>query len=108
MRLFYTLDEKGVPQACNDLATWASWFETADRVVAQDDIGGSMVSTIFLGLDHSFDEGAQPILYETIVFGGKLDDEQERYSTREEAEAGHKRMVARLRKRYIDLNWKEK
>ena len=50
---------------------------------------------MFLGLDHSFGGGA-PLLFETMVFGGPLDGEQERYSTWNEAEAGHKLMVERV------------
>lgn len=98
----YVLNDQGEPELCDDVVAWSYWFETADRVVKQDDFGGVMVSTVFLGLDHSFGEGP-PVLYETLVFGGKLDDEQERYSTRKEAEQGHERMVSRLKQRYIDL-----
>jgi hypothetical protein len=48
------------------------------------------VSTVFLGLDHSFGEGP-PQLFETMIFGGEHDEYQERYSTWDEAEAGHKK-----------------
>lgn len=54
------------------------------------------VSTIFLGLDHSWGN-SQPLLFETMVFGGPLDQEQDRYSTWEEAESGHKTMVERVK-----------
>lgn len=54
------------------------------------------VSTVFLGLDHSWGDG-EPQIFETMVFGGALDQEQERYSTWAEAEAGHAAMVARVR-----------
>ena len=85
----------GVAKPC-DLITWAKWFETADREVAKDIVGESEVSTVFLGIDHSFGDGP-PLLFETLVFGGKLDQEMDRYSTLEEAEVGHKNMVGRLR-----------
>lgn len=80
-----------------DLMTWARWFESAreDRVVAKTDVNHVCVSTVFLGLDHAFGEGP-PQLFETLVFGGPLADEMERYSTWDEAEAGHKAMVARV------------
>jgi len=56
------------------------------------------VSTIFLGLDHRpWGAHGPPILFETMVFGGPLDQEQERYGTWEEAAAGHTAMVARVR-----------
>ena len=38
-----------------------------------------------------------PELWETLVFGGPLNLEMERYATREEALAGHERMVGRVR-----------
>lgn len=75
-----------------DLMTWARWFENGDRVVAKTPLPGCEVSTVFLGLDHRFGPGS-PLLFETMVFGGPFDQEQERYSTWAEAEAGHARMV---------------
>jgi len=51
------------------------------------------VSTVFLGLDHSFEENEPPILFETLVFNGNLDGEMRRYHTWEEAVKGHNNMV---------------
>jgi hypothetical protein len=71
---------------------WATWFETADRIVQQTQIDtDEMVSTVFLGLDHA--TSGPPCLFETMVFGGKFDQHQERYATWEEAEEGHRRVV---------------
>ena len=83
--------------ACPDLMEWAQWFETAERHVAQAKIEGVRVSTVFLGLDHSFRDTGPVILYETMVFGGSMDQHQDRYSTWAEAEAGHKVIVAKVR-----------
>jgi len=82
------------------LTDWAIWFETAaERVVAKDSIGDSTVSTVFLGLDHNYYHDGSPILWETMVFGGKLDEEQDRCSgSREQALAMHKAMVERVKK----------
>lgn len=85
----YILDGKTVVP-CNDLMEWARWFETAERHVAIKVIGDVRVSTVFLGLDHSFG-GATPILFETIIFGGPHDQYQERCSTWDEADAMHAR-----------------
>lgn len=79
-----------------DLMTWAKWFETADRTVAKAEIGDSLVSTVFLGIDHSSGYGP-PMLFETMVFGGSLDQKQDRYSRWEEAERGHEEMCKRVR-----------
>lgn len=102
-----------------NLFKWAEWFETADRIVAQNTIEhikgkrwGNIgigkiekikVSTVFLGLDHSFN-GGKPLLFETMIFGGGYDDYQERYTTWEEAEKGHKKALELVK---INLNNKE-
>lgn len=90
----YILDGQTVVPA--DLMTWARWFEKADRHVAHDVTGEASVSTVFLGLDHAWG-GGPPQLFETMVFGGPLDGEQERYATWAEAEAGHAAMLARIK-----------
>lgn len=88
----YILDGK-TPVICEDLMTWAKWYEKADRVVKRTELPGNiLVSTIFLGLDHSFFTDA-PQLFETMIFGGEQDGYQERYSTWEEAEKGHEQAI---------------
>lgn len=95
MRHFILDNHKAMPV---DFMTWARWFEKADtRVVAKDLIEGSRVSTVFLGLDHSFGGGGPPLLFETMVFDGPLNGEMERCSTWEQAEAQHAAMCARVR-----------
>ena len=89
----YILDGH-TPVPC-ELMDWARWFDKADRHVAMTDVNHIHVSTVFLGLDHAFD-GGPPVLFETLVFGGPLDGEMERYHTWGEAEAGHKVMVERV------------
>lgn len=89
----YILDGKK-PIPCDDIKTWARWFEGADRHVAKTEIGNSKVSTVFLGLDHNFCDG-KPLLFETMTFPDC--EIQERYSTWDEAEAGHNRIVQMLK-----------
>lgn len=80
------------------LLEWAKWFENGPRTVARTEIGDAVsVSTVFLGLDHSFGSNGPPILFESLVFGGPKDGAMERYSTWEEAEKGHAAMVERCR-----------
>lgn len=55
------------------------------------------VSTVFLGIDHNFSREGDPILFETLVFGGPLDGEMTRYCTYAEAEKGHAEMVSQAR-----------
>jgi hypothetical protein len=91
----YILDGKRAVE-CHDLMAWAKWYETGDRRVADETIDGVRVSTVFLSLDHSFGEGP-PMLFETMVFGGPMDQEQDRCTTWAEAEAMHAAMVARVK-----------
>src|SRR5258708_26973452 len=50
------------------LMEWAQWFERdSHRRVAEDTIDGYYVSTVFLGLDHSF-SGTLPLVFETMIF----------------------------------------
>jgi len=80
-----------------NILVWAQWLETANRIVAQTEVGLDVtVSTVFLGLDYSFG-GKVPILFETMVFYGKNGGDEKRYSTWEEAEVGHNKMVEKIR-----------
>ena len=92
----YILEDDGTIRKCDDLREWALWYEQREkRVVAQAKAGEYRVSTVFLGLDHSFGDGP-PVLFETMVFGGKWDNHMDRYCTKAEAEAGHRDVVSRL------------
>ena len=78
-----------------DLMTWAKWYETAKRKIANTKGKVSLVSTVFLGMDHQFGDGP-PMVFETLVFGGPFADEMDRYSTLDEAKAGHAAMVEKV------------
>ena len=98
----YILDADNRPVAVG-LDEWAMWFETADRRVAYTEITSQVfVSTVFLGIDHRFGyrEGP-PLLFETMVFKDKETMEEDgcwRYSSWDDAQAGHDAVVKRLRK----------
>ncbi len=85
----YSLGVDGkTPVKCEDMAEWAKQPSFADRVVAKTRKGTVLVSTVFLGIDHSSDN-EKPLLFETMIFNGEHDQKMWRYSTWEEAEAGH-------------------
>lgn len=92
----YILDDGGNPVEEPDLHKWGKWMQDNLRRVAFDDLpGGKVISTVFLGLDHQFGEGP-PMLFETMVFAGAdnyVDEHYERYSTKDEALAGHARII---------------
>jgi hypothetical protein len=100
---YWTLDDDGNPQPCDDVLKWGQWFEGSieKRRVSEDRDEGPgaddvRISTVFLALDHSWRDGP-PMLYETLVFGGVLDGEMYRCSTREEAVLAHQVMCQRVR-----------
>ena len=78
------------------LVTWDEEHAHAYRWVAIDEVGPFTVSTVWLGLDHSFFVGP-PLIFETMVFGPGARDEQWRYSTEEDALAGHVQVVNEVR-----------
>ena len=103
-RRYYRLEGKKLVE-CRDVIEWATYFETknTNRRIAEEMVGNSYISTVFLGIDHQFGNGP-PLLFETMVFGGLLDQEQDRCSTLKEAVAMHAAMVLRVRRE--DIRWR--
>ena len=60
--------------------------------------GYSLVRTAFLAMNMTLSNCRRtiPLLFKTRLEGGWLDDQWERYSTLDEAEAGHEAWVARV------------
>ena len=85
------------PVHCTDLQEWANWYEHSDRRLFKTMVGQIMVSTVFLCMDHRFDGEGLPVLFETMVFGGELDMEMDRYCTWQDAKLGHERIVRLVR-----------
>ncbi|WP_439372903.1 hypothetical protein [Bradyrhizobium sp. DASA03120] len=69
--------------------------------VAQTYIGDVHISTVFLGLDHRFFGDGPPLLFETMIFGGRLDEFQNRCATWDEAEAMHAEAVEQVRRGHL-------
>jgi hypothetical protein len=77
---------------------WEKFMTTRNRTVKKTEVvPGVLVSTVFLGLDHRFVGGGPPILFETMTFGGPRDEQTFRYSSWDDAEAGHEAEVKRVR-----------
>ena len=88
---FYILKGKKVIPV-KDVLEWAKFYEDFDnRKVANNEKNGVRVSTVFLGLNHSFLENRLPLIFETMIFGGEHDQYQDRCSTWKQAEAMHKK-----------------
>lgn len=82
------------------MADWAQSFEDwRKRIVGLTHIGSIRVSTVWLGLDHSYGEGP-PLIFETMphdeVKDEWMDQHMRRYSTIEQARAGHLEVVLEL------------
>jgi len=91
-------------EPCSDFDEWLEWMRHADHSIRKDIYDGARVSTIFLGLDHSFFPESIPVLFETMVFSDEADSEslrtwdqhQERYHTKHDAIIGHEEIFADL------------
>jgi hypothetical protein len=95
MNDWYILDGRTPIKA--DTMTAAKWLADAqNKTVARNINDGVCVSTVFLGLDHRMREGEEPMLFESLVFGGPNDGEMARYCTYDAAESGHAELCARL------------
>ena len=73
---------------------WAMWFEhNRERCqVGLDKFGAFCVSTVFLGLNHQYGDGP-PLIFETMIFGGRWDLYQWRWPCRADALSGHNAIV---------------
>jgi hypothetical protein len=105
---WYKLVNK-IPVATDDINVLE---KIEDRIVKQtyltkNDEKRTLISTVFLGLNHSWDDAAPPVLFETMIFDcpslPEYDEFQERYNTWYEAEAGHDKLVDILLKEGFSL-----
>jgi len=97
--MFYKLDEnKNVVKY--SLEEWSTFIESKispnQRHVADEVINGKRISTVFIGLCHNYSpfDNETPIVFETMIFeDGESLDYEDRYTTWQEAEEGHKHAV---------------
>jgi hypothetical protein len=91
---YYTLNPQGKPVHEPHPLKWVAWFSQTEPRIARDEIQDAVVSTLFLG--HAHEE--PPILWETMILGGQLDQVCDRCGgNQEQAEAMHARMVSRVK-----------
>jgi hypothetical protein len=98
---YYDRDGKPISQD-----VWVEWLSNKDyKVIAHTVMsdGKHMVSTVWLGLNHNF-IGKTPLIFETMVFAADemspVDGMQWRYSTEDQAMAGHLEAYNMLRSMY--------
>jgi len=94
MAHFYLLDKDKKPYEVS-LEDSLKLYEDFDmKITQQDRINDDIrVSTVFLGFNHAPLESEIPVLWETMIFGGEHDQYQERYTSHEDALAGHQRAL---------------
>lgn len=93
-----SLEEYGKRTKINDENKTS--FDAHKRVAETTLKDGTWVSTVCLMTNHNWGDGP-PLIFETMAFASKdnlLESLCERYSTLEEAQEGHDRIVARLSK----------
>ena len=97
--MFYRLDENKNAVPC-DIDEWGKqrkdMFCTDAKHLGNDIIDGKRISTVWIGLNHNFDEIGEPLLFETMIFdndGSFKDIYCDRYSTWKEAEEGHQKAI---------------
>lgn len=88
--MYYRLVDK-VVTPCTD-EEWSRLFESKDRILAQENVNGLEVSTVFIGLAQGFWE-QEPLVFETMIFGDVPIGYQVRYCTWDQAVEGHLRAV---------------
>lgn len=90
-------DRQGQPIT---MRQWVESFEDFEsKRVALTFVGDVRISTVWLGLDHNFANAygpvvSPPLIFETMVFGGPMDQEPYRWATEQEAIEGHEIAVA--------------
>lgn len=96
-----TTDNEPVAVSITEAAQWME-DNPERKAVKQDHIDDIFVSTVFLGLDHSWNNKGNNkglILWETVIFGGEHDQSyQERYSSYEDALEGHQKAIDLIKK----------
>lgn len=102
-QLFFILDGHE-PVPCNDREKFAEFMSPDNfnnRLVAKtvyEKPGNKkiIVSTVFLGVDHSACSSEERQLFETMVFRDGEDEVMDRYATWDEAELGHQKILYML------------
>lgn len=98
--MWYILDKDKNPVPAKDMIQANRLLvDTDGRRVALDEIMVEdyaitiTVSTVFLVLDHNHSTKGKPVLFESMIFNGEMNQSLNRYRTWKEAEEGHKKMI---------------
>lgn len=94
-------DKEGKP--IKDVIEWGKLFEDFSyKVIKQETLpNGLWISTVWLGLNHNWAPNGPIHIFESMVFSriDRLEEQDmERYSTLEQAKAGHLKLVKKWSK----------
>lgn len=93
---FYVLDDRGSVHQAANIHEWGAFFEqTEKRRVKETRIGKARVSTVFTGVDYL----DPPRLWETMVFGGRIDGAGRKATSLEQALLDHDALCGEVRLR---------
>lgn len=108
MTNLFIMDENKNIIPAYDAREWAEWFTNSEKIIAKDAVGDLIVSTIFLGLRHSwscvfddwnfFFETATRPCWAKARFANDNCNIINRYRTYDEAKEGHRQFVESLKK----------
>jgi hypothetical protein len=96
--MYYYLNDDHTYEACDAIKCNEQMMNMRKHYtkhVKDEIINGHRVSTVWLGIDHAYEEGL-PLLFETMVFNkenGWIELYCDRYSTWNESLEGHKKAV---------------
>lgn len=98
--MWYILDKDKNPVPAKDmiqanrlLADTDSRRVALDNILVEDYGFTITVSTVFLVLDHNHSPKGKPVLFESMIFNGDMNQSLDRYCTWKQAEEGHKKMI---------------
>lgn len=106
---FYLLDENHNPYSC-DYTEWILKCSQQKRI-ALDNINGCLISTVFLGIDHSF-MSITPVLFEMMIFTNRhsmkfMDQREVRFTSYHKALAIHHQTFNAIKHKNITFLKKE-
>lgn len=109
--MYYKLDENGNPIKMDSI-TDSVWDITSRCVRVTDLIFSNeehTLSTVFLVIDHNYfsTNWDEPILFESLWFGGPLDGQMYRYKTLKEALDGHESLLRQHLQAFTPVEIKE-
>lgn len=95
---YYTKYKRVFP--CESLDNLKNRFENKTlSMVRQNQVSKKVwISTVFIPINMRYFGEGPPIVYETMIFGGKHDQLQIRYSTYKEVLNSHRKLVKKLKK----------